>query len=122
MKRSLGAQTGSKRGTPLLKSEGMQAVRVMRQKFPDLILVADMKVADTGALEVEMAAKAGASIVCILADADDSVIAESVRAARKYGIRTMADLINVPDPYHVPGNSNHGVSISSALMWVLINR
>jgi len=85
-------------GTPLIKSEGMQAVRIMRQKFPDSILVADMKVADTGALEVEMAAKAGASIVCVLADADDSVIAESVRAARKYGIRLMADLINVPDP------------------------
>jgi 3-hexulose-6-phosphate synthase/6-phospho-3-hexuloisomerase len=85
-------------GTPLIKSEGMQAIRVMRQKFPDSILVADMKVADTGALEVEMAAKAGASIVCILADADDSVVAESVRAARKYGIRTMADLINVLDP------------------------
>jgi 3-hexulose-6-phosphate synthase / 6-phospho-3-hexuloisomerase len=85
-------------GTPLIKSEGMQAVRIMRQKFPDSILVADMKVADTGALEVEMAAKAGASIVCILADADDSVAAESVRAARKYGIRIMADLINVPDP------------------------
>ena len=85
-------------GTPLIKSEGMQAVRIMRQKFPDSILVADMKVADTGALEVEMAAKAGASIVCILADADDSVVAESVRAARKYGIRIMADLINVPDP------------------------
>jgi len=45
-----------------------------------------------------MAAKAGANIVCILADADDSVIAESVRAARLYGIRIMADLINVPDP------------------------
>ena len=85
-------------GTPLIKSEGMQAIRVMRQTFPDSILVADMKVADTGALEVEMAAKAGASIVCILADADDSVVAESVRAARKYGIRTMADLINVLDP------------------------
>jgi 3-hexulose-6-phosphate synthase/6-phospho-3-hexuloisomerase len=85
-------------GTPLIKSEGMQAIRSMRDRFPDSIIVADMKVADTGTLEVEMAAKAGANIVCILADADDSVIAESVRAARLYGIRIMADLINVPDP------------------------
>jgi len=85
-------------GTPLIKSEGIQAVRAMRQEFPDLVIVADMKVADTGALEVEMAAKAGAGIVCILADADDSVVEEAVRAARKYGIRLMADLINVPDP------------------------
>ena len=85
-------------GTPLIKSEGMAAIRSMRDRFPDTIIVADMKVADTGALEVEMAAKAGANVVCILADADDSVIAESVRAASLYGIRIMADLINVNDP------------------------
>jgi len=85
-------------GTPLIKSEGMQAIRSMRDRFPDTILVADMKVADTGTLEVEMAAKAGANIVCVLADADNSVIAEAVRASRLYGIRIMADLINVKDP------------------------
>jgi len=85
-------------GTPLIKSEGMQAIRSIRDRFPDTIIVADMKVADTGALEVEMAAKAGANVVCILADADDSVIAETVRAASLYGIRILADLINVNDP------------------------
>jgi len=85
-------------GTPLIKSEGMQAVRSMRDYFPDSVIVADMKVADTGTMEVEMAAKAGADIVCILADADDSVVAEAVRASRLYGIRIMADLINVTDP------------------------
>jgi 3-hexulose-6-phosphate synthase/6-phospho-3-hexuloisomerase len=85
-------------GTPLIKSEGMQAIRSMRDRFPDTILVADMKVADTGTMEVEMAAKAGANIVCVLADADNSVIAEAVRASRLYGIRIMADLINVKDP------------------------
>jgi 3-hexulose-6-phosphate synthase/6-phospho-3-hexuloisomerase len=85
-------------GTPLIKSEGMSAVRSMRERFPGLVIVADMKIADTGTLEVEMAAKAGANIVCILADADDAVIEEAVRAARLYGIRLMADLINVRDP------------------------
>ncbi len=85
-------------GTPLIKSEGMEAVRSMRDHFPDLVIVADMKVADTGTMEVEMAAKAGANIVCVLGEADDSVIAEAIRAARSYGIRIMADLINVKDP------------------------
>ncbi|MFA5347091.1 MAG: 3-hexulose-6-phosphate synthase [Methanoregula sp.] len=85
-------------GTPLIKSEGMQAIRSMRDHFPDSVIVADMKVADTGTMEVEMAAKAGADIICILADADDSVIAEAMRSARLYGIRIMADLINVKDP------------------------
>ena len=85
-------------GTPLIKSEGMQAIRSIRDRFPNTIIVADMKVADTGTLEVEMAAKSGANIVCVLAGADDSVIAESVRASRLYGVQIMADLINVDDP------------------------
>ncbi|MEI7856694.1 MAG: 3-hexulose-6-phosphate synthase [Methanomicrobiales archaeon] len=85
-------------GTPLIKSEGMSAIRVMRDRFPDSVIVADMKIADTGTLEVEMAAKAGANIVCVLADADDAVIEEAIRAARLYGVRLMADLINVSDP------------------------
>lgn len=85
-------------GTPLIKSEGMDAVRTLRGRFPQHTIVADMKIADTGAVEVEMAAKAGAQIVCILADADDSVIEEAVRAAGLYGVRLMADLINVADP------------------------
>ena len=85
-------------GTPLIKSEGIQAVRSLRDHFPKITLIADMKVADTGAIEVEMAAKAGADIVCILADADDAVMADAVRAARLYGIRLMADLINCADP------------------------
>jgi len=85
-------------GTPLIKSEGMQAIRALKMQFPDNTIVADMKIADTGSLEVEMAAKAGAGVVCILADADDSVIAEAVRAARLYGVRLMADLINSQNP------------------------
>ncbi len=85
-------------GTPLIKSEGMNAVRAIKAEFPDHEIVADMKVADTGALEVEMAAKAGASIVCVLADSDDTVIMEAVRAADKYGVRIMADFINTTNP------------------------
>ena len=85
-------------GTPLIKSEGMRAVRTLRERFPGHEIVADMKVADTGAVEVEMAAKSGAGIVCILGDADDAVVAEAVRSARRYGVRIMADLINVADP------------------------
>ena len=85
-------------GTPLIKSEGMAAVRSLKDRFPGHTIVADMKVADTGAMEIEMAAKAGAGIVCVLADADDTVIADAVRAAGAFGIRLMADLINTKNP------------------------
>ncbi|RCV64579.1 3-hexulose-6-phosphate synthase, partial [Methanophagales archaeon] len=72
-------------GTPLIKSEGMNAIRTFRVAFPDVTLVADMKTMDTGAIEVEMAAKSGASVVSILAVADDAVIEEAIKSARKYG-------------------------------------
>ncbi|WP_407355445.1 bifunctional hexulose-6-phosphate synthase/ribonuclease regulator [Methanolobus sp. WCC5] len=85
-------------GTPLIKSEGMDAVRKLREQFPDRTIVADMKIADTGAMEVEMGAKAGADIIVVLGSADDSTILEAVRAAGKYGVRIMADLISAVDP------------------------
>ena len=85
-------------GTPLIKSEGMNAIRTLRDAFPDVTIVADMKTMDTGAIEVEMAAKSGASVVSILAVADNAVIDEAIKSARKYGVAVMADLINAEDP------------------------
>lgn len=85
-------------GTPLIKSEGMNAVRQLKAAFPDHIILADMKTIDTGAMEIEMAAKAGADIVILLGSADDSTIQDAVRAARKYGVKLMADLISANDP------------------------
>ncbi len=85
-------------GTPLIKSEGMNAVRQLKAAFPDHIILADMKTIDTGAMEIEMAAKAGADIVILLGSADDSTIQDAVRAARKYGVKLMADIISLEDP------------------------
>lgn len=85
-------------GTPLIKSEGMDAVRALKEKFPKIKIVADMKTMDTGAIEVEMAAKAGANIVAILGVSDNSTIKDALKAARKYGVELMVDIINVKDP------------------------
>jgi 3-hexulose-6-phosphate synthase/6-phospho-3-hexuloisomerase len=85
-------------GTPLIKSEGMNAVREMKKAFPGTKIVADMKTVDTGSMEVEMAAKAGADIVTMLASCDDSTVEDALRAARKYGVQIMMDLLTVPDP------------------------
>ncbi len=85
-------------GTPLIKSEGLDIIRRLKDEFPHHLIVADMKTMDTGSLETEIAAKAGADIVCILGAADDGTIRESVKAARKYGAKIMVDLLNVPNP------------------------
>jgi 3-hexulose-6-phosphate synthase/6-phospho-3-hexuloisomerase len=84
-------------GTPLIKSEGMNAIRALKRKFPNHTIVADMKTLDVGGFEVEMAAKAGATIVCVMGMADDQTITEGVNAAKKYGAKIMIDLLNVPD-------------------------
>ncbi len=84
-------------GTPLIKSEGMDVVRLLREQFPNTTIVADMKTMDTGALETEMAAKAGADIISILAASDNTTIRDACKSARKYGAKLMIDLINTPD-------------------------
>ncbi len=76
----------------------MDAVREMKKALPGVRIVADMKTVDTGAMEVEMAAKAGADIVAMLATSDNATIEDALRAARKYGVQIMMDLLTVPDP------------------------
>jgi 3-hexulose-6-phosphate synthase/6-phospho-3-hexuloisomerase len=86
-------------GTPLIKSEGLEAVRELKKAFPDKRIVADMKIMDTGAFEVEIAAKAGADLVTILGAADDDTIADGVRGGELYGAEIVVDLLGVADPF-----------------------
>ena len=84
-------------GTPLIKSEGLNCVRELKKRYGQKTIIADLKTLDTGALEVEIAAKAGADIVSISGLGDDDMIAEAVRAGRKYGAAVMVDLLSVKD-------------------------
>ncbi|HSO71183.1 MAG TPA: 3-hexulose-6-phosphate synthase [Thermodesulfobacteriota bacterium] len=85
-------------GTPLIKSEGLNAVRELRRHFPQHTIVADMKIMDAGRMEVEAAAKAGANLVDVLGAASDATIAECVPAGKNYGAKIVVDLISVADP------------------------
>jgi len=85
-------------GTPLLKSEGLDAVRALHAAHPTLPIVADTKTMDAGRTEMEMAAKAGASSATVLSVASDSTIRECIEVARNYGIQVIVDLVGHPDP------------------------
>jgi len=85
-------------GTPLIKSEGLDAVRELRQAFPDKTIVADMKTADAGKVEAQAAANAGANVMTVLGSAPESTIRECVEVARHYGIQVAVDLLGVADP------------------------
>lgn len=84
-------------GTPLIKSEGLQVVRKLREIFPDKTIVADMKIMDAGRIEVEAAAKAGANIVDVLGTASNATIRECIQAGKNYGAQIAVDLISVKD-------------------------
>ncbi len=84
-------------GTPLIKSEGLQAVRELKARWPDHVIVADMKTMDAGRAEVEYAAKAGARVVGVLGAASDATIRECIEAARNYGAEIVVDMIQVAD-------------------------
>ena len=84
-------------GTPLIKSEGLHAVRELRRLFPDATIIADMKIMDTGRVEVETAAKAGANIVDVLGASSDATIRECIQAGKNYGAKIVVDMIAVKD-------------------------
>jgi 3-hexulose-6-phosphate synthase/6-phospho-3-hexuloisomerase len=84
-------------GTPLIKNHGVLAIRRLRTAFPEQVIVADMKTMDTGDLEVEIAAKNGADVVCVLGLADDFTIKRAINSAKAHDVKIMADLIGVKD-------------------------
>ncbi|MGC3972172.1 MAG: orotidine 5'-phosphate decarboxylase [Pirellulales bacterium] len=78
-------------GTPLIIAEGMNGVRELRQRFPGVPIVADLKTMDGGYLEAEMMAKAGATHVVVMARAHEETIRCVVKAGRDFGVQVMGD-------------------------------
>ncbi|WP_313490967.1 3-hexulose-6-phosphate synthase [Sphingobacterium multivorum] len=84
-------------GTPLIKAEGLKVITAMKSAHPDKLVFADLKTADTGALEAEMAFNAGADLVTVMGAVDDSTIKGAVEAAKKAGKQVVVDTIGVKD-------------------------
>ena len=78
-------------GTPLILAEGLHGVRNLRDSFPNVPLVADLKTMDGGYLEAEMMAKAGATHVVVMARAHPETIKCVVQAGKDFGIKVMGD-------------------------------
>lgn len=84
-------------GTPVVINEGLRAVREIKQEFPSLKVLADLKIMDAGGYEVMKASEAGADIVTVLGVSDNSTIKGAVDEARKQNKKIMVDMINVKD-------------------------
>lgn len=84
-------------GTPLLLAEGLHAVHKLREAFPDVPIVADLKTMDGGYLETEMMAKAGATHVVVMARAHEETIKVVVQAGKDFGVQVMGDNLGCSD-------------------------
>jgi 3-hexulose-6-phosphate synthase len=96
-------------GTPVVINEGLKAVKEIKEAFPSLKVLADLKIMDAGAYEVMKAYEAGASIITILGATDDSTIKGAVEEAKKQGTQILVDMINVKTLNNVQKKSMHSV-------------
>ncbi len=84
-------------GTPLILAEGLHGVRKLREAFPGIPIVADLKTMDGGYLEAEMMAKAGATHVVVMARAHAETIKCVVNAGKDFGVKVMGDNLGCED-------------------------
>ncbi|OYV09881.1 MAG: bifunctional enzyme Fae/Hp [Methanosaeta sp. NSP1] len=88
-------------GTPLVKMLGISVVKEIRAIRPGAFVILDLKTLDTGNLEVRLAADSTADAVVISGLAPKKTLELSIREARKTGIYSIIDMLNVPDPLAV---------------------
>lgn len=84
-------------GTPLILAEGLHGVRKLREAFPGVPIVADLKTMDGGYLEAEMMADAGATHVVVMGRAHEETIRCVVNAGRDFGVKVMGDNLGSTD-------------------------
>ncbi len=82
-------------GTPFIIEEGLRPVRVLKEHFPEIEVLADVKIMDAGHLEASSCFKAGADIVTVLGLTHDETVLGALEAAKEYGGKIMIDMIGV---------------------------
>ncbi|ESS72777.1 3-hexulose-6-phosphate synthase RmpA [Methyloglobulus morosus KoM1] len=84
-------------GTPCIKHNGVNLVRELRSRFPDKLILVDLKTMDAGEYEATPFYAAGADICTVLGVSGLATIAGVVKAANAHGAEAQIDLINVDD-------------------------
>ncbi len=88
-------------GTPLIKRFGLSIISEIRKVRPNAFIIADMKILDTGNLEARMAADSSADAVVISGLAPLPTLEKAIAEAKKTGIYSVVDMLNVPEPLKV---------------------
>lgn len=84
-------------GTPCIKHNGVELVKALRAKFPDKLILVDLKTMDAGEYEATPFYAAGADICTVLGVSGMATIAGVINAAKAHHAEAQIDLINVSD-------------------------
>ncbi|TAN52629.1 MAG: 3-hexulose-6-phosphate synthase [Methylococcaceae bacterium] len=84
-------------GTPCIKHNGIDLVKELKQRFPDKLILVDLKTMDAGEYEATPFYAAGADICTVLGVSGLPTIAGVIKAANAHNAEVQVDLINVPD-------------------------
>ena len=84
-------------GTPCIKHNGVALVEELRGRFPDKLLLVDLKTMDAGEYESTPFYAAGADICTVLGVSGLATCEGVIKAAKAHGAEAQIDLINVED-------------------------
>ncbi len=84
-------------GTPCIKHNGINLVKELRAKFPNHLLLVDLKTMDAGAYEAAPFYEAGADICTVLGVSGLATCKGVIDAANACAAEAQIDLINVDD-------------------------
>ncbi len=87
-------------GTPLLKSEGLRTVEILKKVFMEKIIFADTKTMDVGDLEAKMAFDAGADIMSVCSVAPRQTIKAAIEEGKTRNKKVLVDLLGEKDKIH----------------------
>jgi len=84
-------------GTPCVKHNGIEMVKALRSRYPNKLILVDLKTMDAGQYEAAPFYAAGADICTVLGVSGMATIAGVITAAKEYNAEVQVDLINVPN-------------------------
>lgn len=84
-------------GTPCIKHNGINLVKELRARFPNHLLLVDLKTMDAGEYEATPFYAAGADICTVLGVSGLATCSGVIKAANAHGAEAQIDLINVDD-------------------------
>ena len=87
-------------GTPCIKREGMDGIRLIRRHWPGHI-IADIKTVDGALSEVDMVHSAGATAATVLGNSPTETLDLFIERCDRLGMISMIDTLGLKDPLKV---------------------